>query len=1032
MADNAPISPERRGYPDPAGDIRELQQRAQDALASGRLDLAEVAVAEHFHDAQALVEDLRIHEAELRLQNEDLRQSRALMEELLSRFSALFHALPAPCLILDSRGVICDANAAAERQFDLRPSTYRHRFFSRVVGRSRRGEFVDALGEAARVQPVVLEQIELRVANADPLVGDLHLSTLPSHRVSERELICTFIDRTEAFRQRERLEQSLQSLTQENAARRRAENASRAHEERARLALEATNDGIWDFDVRSQQVTVNDRYYDMLGYSAGEIELSAESLIELVHPQDRTRVQASFQAHVTAGAPYAVELRMRCKDGRWRWLQSRGRIVERDANGQPLRVVGTNTEIHERKLAEQARHESLRRLREAERLAALGHWEYRVDGSAFLWSEQLYRIFGFDPGAEVPQLDELAQYFHPDDRGEFIQRFRRLLNGSECEQFLLRIDRRDGGLRWLFSEGRAVRDASGQVARCFGTAQDVTERELAQERLRVAASVFESTADAVMVIAEDHRIITVNPAFTRITGYPREAVDELELEAVLISAADHRFWEGLEAGIQERGHWQGEGWEQRQDGTLYRARLSVRTVSGERCKTARYVVALTDVTRLYETREQINFLSNYDSLTGLVNRSCFYSRLTRALQQAERSSDRLAILILDVDRFRVVNESIGPAAADQLLKQIAEALHGSIRPEDTIARIGGDEFGIILPGTDSTETIAEMVDRLQRCCAQRRVVDGQTITVTASVGVAGFPLDGLSSDLLMRHATIALKQAKSRGRQQRQYFQPSTGQACPDRLHLEACLSQALLSDELSLHYQPQVSLSDGRLVGAEALLRWQSPELGPVSPQQFIPIAEDMGLILDIGVWVLRKAAKQLAAWDSAGLRLPRLAVNLSILQLEDSDLADEIAGILKQHGLTPGRLDLELTESLIMRQAGQALLTLEALQQIGVRLAIDDFGTGYSSLASLHRLPVHQLKIDRSFVDPLPDDVQSQTITNAIIALGSSLGLDVLAEGVETAEQAVWLKNAGCHLVQGYHYSRPLPADAFVTEWL
>jgi EAL domain-containing protein (putative c-di-GMP-specific phosphodiesterase class I) len=298
--------------------------------------------------------------------------------------------------------------------------------------------------------------------------------------------------------------------------------------------------------------------------------------------------------------------------------------------------------------------------------------------------------------------------------------------------------------------------------------------------------------------------------------------------------------------------------------------------------------------------------------------------------------------------------------------------------------------------------------------------------------MALYPLDGRSDDVLLRHADIALKQAKARGRQRVQRFEQAAATGPPDRLKLEACLRQALANDELQLHYQPQIQLRDGQLAGAEALLRWQSSELGPVSPQHFIPIAEDMGLIQRIGTWVLAQAAQQLSAWDAAGKRLPRVAVNLSILQLEDPDLVATIDGILHERGLEPERLELELTESLLMRQAGQAAAHLEALRAIGVRLAIDDFGTGYSSLAYLHHLPMHQLKIDRSFIAPLPDDPHSQTITKTIVGLGDSLGAAVLAEGVETAAQVAWLREAGCTLAQGFHYSRALAPDAFAEQWL
>ena len=712
-------------------------------------------------------------------------------------------------------------------------------------------------------------------------------------------------------------------------------------------------------------------------------------------------------------------------------------VTEQKAAEQALRGVGTHPDIHARKLAEQALNESNRRLHEAERLAALGHWEYVVEPPTLTWSRELYRIFGVDPSEPLPELEALAQLFHPDDAPEFLHKFQRALEAGEPYRFTLRIYRSDGALRWLFSEGYTERDESGQVVRCFGTAQDVTEREQAQERLRETAQVFERTADGVIIADTDHRIIAVNPAFTQITGYDEDAVSGLSVAAVLACAYDPTVWERLPMPLREDEGSPDECWERRQDGTWYRARLSITTISDERDQLERYVIILSDTTPLHRTQQQIEFLSHYDALTGLVNRDRFRARLTQILQKAEQGGrsggGRVAILIVDLDRFRVVNESLGPIAADDLLKQVANALSQVLQPMDTLARLGGNEFGVILPAVDAHEPIIAIAERLQQRCAEPRVIEGQSVTVTASVGIAVYPLEGHSYDVLMRHADNALKQAKTHGRQRVQHFEHTAAQDLPDRLKLEACLSQALLKEELHLHYQPQVRVRDGRLVGAEALLRWQSAEFGPVSPQQFIPVAEDMGLIHKIGAWVLREAARQLAAWDQAGgQRLPRVAVNLSILQLEDPDLVPMIEALLRQQRLDPERLELELTESLLMQQAGQSANRLDALRALGGRLAIDDFGTGYSSLAYLHRMPMHQLKIDRSFIDPLPGDPHSQAIANTIVALGTSLGMEVLAEGIETAEQAAWLLEAGCTLAQGYHYSRPLAPEAFAAQWL
>ncbi|NBC46893.1 MAG: EAL domain-containing protein [Gammaproteobacteria bacterium] len=1123
----------------PEPDLEDLEyrcQRTRQGPASSRLAEGEAAFATSEQGARTLIDALRIQQAELKSQNEDLRSTRQALEETLNRFSAVFQALPVAVLNLDASGMIREANRAAAALLNLPGRDDPHAFLIPLVGEAHRDALSRALHESAERQPVTLAEITLYPLASEPLIVDLHLAALPGEAGSEPELICTVIDRSESVQQRRLLQEQQAQLEaifqaapvgivfvrarrmlQFNAAwaelvgytpeeldrqdtrllyaddqeytrvgqelyaqvnregtgrvqtrfrhktghpidvalcasrvdqgddsgaavvtildvteRKAAERALQEREERLRLTVAATNDGLWDLDAVSGRMTINERYGAMLGYAPGELDLRLDAVIALVHPDDRSAVRSRFEQHLHDDTPYALDIRMRCKDGGWRWLHTRGQVVARNAIGQPLRVVGTHTDIHARKLAEQALYESNARLREAERLAALGRWELFIESSELIWSHELYRIVGLDPAEPLPELNALARLCHPDDAGELLQRFNRALETGGPDHFMLRIFRRDGELRWLFIEGRTERDETGRLQRCFGTAQDVTEREQTRERLREAAKVFESTADGIVITNGDHQITAVNPAFTEITGYAEGAVCGQPLETVLASATDPAFWDQSQSPLGADVRWPGERWERRQDGARYRARLSVTAIRSERGQLDRYLVVLSDTTPLHRTQQQVAFLSQYDPLTGLVNRRAFQARLDQLLLKVDQGASRAAILIVDLDRFRVVNESLGPATADELLKQVAGALSQLVRPTDTLARLGSDEFGLILPAIGTREAIATVVNALQQRCAERRLVGGQSVTITASVGIARYPQDGASSDVLMRHANVALKQAKARGRQRVQHFEHPRAQGAPDRLQLEASLSQALAQNELQLHYQPQIQLCDGRLIGAEALLRWHSAELGPIGPQQFIPIAEDMGLIREIGDWVLRQAAQQLTAWDQAGQRLPRVAVNLSILQLEDEDLVDRIAGLLEEYQLAPERLELELTESLLMQQAGQSVATLDALRRLGVRLAIDDFGTGYSSLAYLHRLPLHQLKLDRSFVDPLPGDPHSQAIAQAVIALGDSLNLEVLAEGVETAEQAAWLRDTGCTLAQGYRYSRPLAPDAFAAQWL
>jgi diguanylate cyclase (GGDEF)-like protein len=389
----------------------------------------------------------------------------------------------------------------------------------------------------------------------------------------------------------------------------------------------------------------------------------------------------------------------------------------------------------------------------------------------------------------------------------------------------------------------------------------------------------------------------------------------------------------------------------------------------------------------------------------------------------------VAVILLDLARFRLVNEALGPASGDQLLRLVAQQLTDAVETGDTLARVGGDEFGLIAEHCESLQAVTLRAEALLNACAKPQTIGGTTWTIEACVGIAVYPLDGDLWQTLIRHATVALKRAKARGPRTLQYFAPGMAQDVQKRLQLEAGLRRARVDGELWLAFQPQVRLSDGQIAGAEALLRWQSRRLGAISPTQFISLAEEIGLIGELGLWVIEKGCEQLARWEHLGFYVPRLAVNVSILQIEGDGLLDAVIAILTRTGIKPCRLELEITESMIMRRAEQTINQLRALRDLGLTIAIDDFGTGYSSLAYLRRLPLHQLKIDKSFIDDLPADTNSQAVARAVIGLGQSLGLETLAEGVENAAQAAWLKQAGCDLVQGYLYDRPRPAAEFAA---
>ncbi|MFZ5484301.1 MAG: EAL domain-containing protein [Pseudomonadota bacterium] len=439
--------------------------------------------------------------------------------------------------------------------------------------------------------------------------------------------------------------------------------------------------------------------------------------------------------------------------------------------------------------------------------------------------------------------------------------------------------------------------------------------------------------------------------------------------------------------------------------------------------------SLRDITERRLAEQRVDYLTQRDPLTGLPNRALFSELLHQAIQRAERSHDQLALLYIDLDHFKTINESLGHAQGDALLVEASQRLAAELPDCEAIARIGGDEFNILLDtGLPWIDLIGQrLIDRL----SQPFEIDGHPVYVGASIGIALYPIDGRDAATLLRNADAALHRAKDDGRGLLRFFSPDMTRRAQQRLTLEADLRQAVARGELVLHYQPQVSLADGRLVGMEALVRWQHPRLGLISPADFIPLAEESGLIFELGEWVLREACRQIAAWLAAGLAPQRTAVNISARQLGRGQLADLVRGQLAQHGLSANRLELEITESCLLIDRERASDTLRALKQLGIRIAIDDFGTGYSSLAFLQEHEVDKLKIDLSFIAGMLDKPDSAEIVKAIIALGRSLDLDIVAEGVERPEQAERLRALDCPSMQGYLVSRPLPAEA-MTRFL
>ncbi len=560
------------------------------------------------------------------------------------------------------------------------------------------------------------------------------------------------------------------------------------------------------------------------------------------------------------------------------------------------------------------------------------------------------------------------------------------------------------------------------AADTLGTAM---ARDLAAQSLRQAAIVFDSTPEGVLVTDSEGTIVAANPAFAEISGYAAEELIGKNPRIFKSNLQPADLAQEMWAGLIETGHWEGEVSNRRKDGSVYTEWLTIHSVRDNAGNLSHYVAVFAHVAAIKEAQARMYHLAHHDPLTDLPNRLLLGDRLAHAIERARRDHHRVAVLFLDLDRFKIINDTLGHGVGDAILRHVGVRLQRHMRAEDTVARLGGDEFMVVIDHLKHPEEAGFIAQKVIEALTEEMRVDDLKFYLTGSIGISLFPDDGESTDELIKNADTAMYRAKERGRNQYHYYTSELTADAMEHFALTNNLRLALERDEFELYYQPQRELSSRRLIGVEALLRWHHPEHGLIRPDRFIPVAEDAGLMVPIGTWVLETACRQARQWADAGLPPFKMAINLSGKQLTRDDLPEIIGQALRDSDLTPGHLELEITETFVMHQPEHTIGVLDRLRGMGVSLAIDDFGTGHSSLSQLKRLPSHCLKIDRSFVRDLPTDPNDEAIARAIVAMGHALGLGIIAEGIENSQQAEVLRQAGCDVGQGYHFGYPVPAN-------
>ncbi|OOZ18922.1 hypothetical protein BOW28_00390 [Solemya velum gill symbiont] len=686
----------------------------------------------------------------------------------------------------------------------------------------------------------------------------------------------------------------------------------RRSERRWKFALDGAGDGVWDWNPKTDRAIFSQRWNEILGYADGEFPETGAAVFKAIHPQDVKSVTKGVRQYMREGgdSSYTADFRMRTKSGDWKWVAARGKIVARDAQGNPVRIIGTHT--------------------------------------------------------------------------------------------------------------------------------DISDRKLAEEQMRIAASAFESQ-QGMMITDEQKRILQVNHAFIKMSGYSEAEILVRTPRMFKSGRHDGVFYKEMWETISQNGYWHGGIWDKRKNGDIFPKWLSITAVANSDGKVTHYVGVHTDITERKNAEQKIESLAFFDQLTGLPNRTLLLDRLKQLIAVSMRNSQYSAMLMIDLDHFKNLNDTLGHDKGDIFLAQVARRLEDCTRAIDTVARLGGDEFIIILPELSpdkkrAADPAEKVTEKILEALNQDYKLDGNSHHSSASIGVCLFGTESITTEDLMKQADLAMYKSKSAGRNAISFYDPEMQSSVLKRTALEKDLRNAIEQQQFTLQYQPQVDIN-GRITGAEALLRWLCPGRGAVSPRKFIPLAEETRLIIPVGEWVLETACAQLAVWAKrADMSHLKIAINVSPIQFAKADFVEQVLSTVKNTGIKPDRLKLELTESHLLHNIEDIISKMQVLGDAGISFSLDDFGTGYSSLSYLKRLPLWQLKIDKSFVRDILTEPNDAEIAKTIVALANSLGLEVIAEGVETDSQQASLAKLGCYHYQGYLFSRSLPIkefDAWCHEW-
>ncbi|ADQ85810.1 diguanylate cyclase/phosphodiesterase with PAS/PAC sensor(s) [Methylovorus sp. MP688] len=798
--------------------------------------------------------------------------------------------------------------------------------------------------------------------------------------------------------------------------------------QRLQQIIDGTAAGTWEWDIRSGDCIVNPRWAEMLGYTPDELEpCTADSCRALCHPDDLEQLVQALEAHLRGETDYfASESRRRHKNGHWIWVADRGRVTRRSSQGEALTMSGTRLEITKLKLAEttlkQAVEQQKMFIQQAPICVAMFDRDMRYLACSNQWQEE----FGHQQGS----LLGLNHYdVHPDIPEKWRLAHQRALAGERLEEeedLWIRADGQHLWTRWMITPWM---DDSQTIQGIIISSENISARKQAEEELRLAHTVFEHSSEAMLVTDADNNIITINPAFSEMTGYSLEEVIGKNPKILSSGRQGKEFYQELWNTLETSGEWRGEIWNRRKSGEEYAEWLAINNIYGEDGKLFRRVALFSDITEKKRADALIWNQANYDLLTQLPNRRLFSDRLQQEIKKSQHDHSQFALLFIDLDRFKEVNDTLGHSHGDYLLIEASHRIQRHLKETDTVGRLGGDEFTVIIANLPDPSVMTLIAQRVLDALAAPYDLEGEIVYLSASIGITVFPEDATTSAELLKNADQAMYEAKKNGRNRFSFFTPMMQAMAQARMRMMRDLRNALGLNQFTVYFQPIVDLSSQRIYKAEALIRWQHPELGFISPAEFIPLAEETGLIHEIGDWVFQQSAQLVKQCIPIVGDDFQVSVNKSPVQFRDRahshhDWMEYLSGL----GLSGHNIVVEITEGLLLNADSGISDKLLHFRDAGMQVAIDDFGTGYSSLSYLKKFDIDYLKIDQSFVRNLSGEGEDLALCEAIATMAHKLDLRVIAEGVETTAQRDLLAQIGCDYGQGYLFSRPVPADEFM----